>query len=64
MQPRAVLLKHAEETAGRVGGLVGGLFDALQEKIQPLLPCAMSADTLQQLVVGGAVALEIEAEVE
>jgi hypothetical protein len=60
----AVFLEHGGEALGGGEGGVGDLVDAVEEEGHPGLPVAVAAHAVQEVVVGGAVLLEVQAQVE
>ena len=59
-----VILKNAEDAARCGRSLFGSVPDTGQEEFQPGLPLALRPHSVQQVVIGGPVLLEIEAQVE
>ena len=60
----AVRLEERHNTAGGARGLVGSLPHASEEEVEPCLPVSFGPDSVEQVVVGGAVRLEVETQVE
>jgi len=58
-----VLIEQSHDAARGGGRLIGGLADAGEEEVEPGLPVPLRAHAVQQVVVGRAVRLEVEAQV-
>jgi hypothetical protein len=61
---RAVRLKDRAQALGGEYRAVGDLSNPFQEERDPRFPVSVAADTIQEVVVRGAIPFEIEAEVE
>ena len=59
-----ILLEQREQRPRRGDGLTRRCVHALEEEAQPLLPRAVRARALEELVVGRAVLLEVERQVQ
>ena len=60
----AIRLEELRQLLGGCNGLQRGLANADDEEPEPALPVAVGSDSLEKVVVRGAVRLEVEAEVK
>jgi hypothetical protein len=59
-----MFVKQRHDATRSTRGLVCCLFHASEKKIEPRFPVAFGTDTIQEIVIGCAVSLEIEAQVQ
>lgn len=58
----SVAFELADNAVGGIEGLVCGVRNTFKEEHEPFFPLALVTDFLQQLVIAGAMGLEIKAE--
>src|SRR3546814_13453692 len=60
----AIFGQQCEQALGGVDRLLRGVGDAVEEEAEPALPVATHAHAVEHVVVIGAAALEVQAEVQ